>query len=215
MFQNQPLPNNPAPDPLATPSETLQQPEMLSWAGIIEHFSPSLKIQDILAARDEASNSADQLMHNQPEPLGQHIPSSHRLRSDEKKYTLKCLSFKSCGYVSIDVAAINTRSILPFGTQGLAGNGNPHSSNLGPLMQKCRDKLLGRIAPFMRSQELFQLTNAFGLDMGWKNIYDQRTISDAIADGVESPGRGRFSGTIDAASTVEARGGGAAMDTLF
>jgi hypothetical protein len=34
--------------------------------------------------------------------------------------------------------------------------------------------------------------------MGWENIYDQRTISDAIGDGVESPGRGRFSGTIDA-----------------
>lgn len=216
MAQNQMQPNNAATDPLATPSETLQQPEILSWAGIIEHFSPSIKIQDILAARDEAApNSADQLMQNQPDPLGQHIPSPHRLHSDEKRYSLKCLSFKSCGYVSIDVAAINTRSILPFGTQGLAGNGNPHSSNLGPLMQKCRDRLLGRIAPFLRTQELFQLTNAFGLDMGWETFYDQKTIADAIADGVECPGRGRFSGTIDAASIAEARSGGIATNTLF
>ncbi|CEI65708.1 hypothetical protein FVEN_g12281 [Fusarium venenatum] len=199
MYQNQMQGNNAPQDPAGTPSETLQQPEQLSWAGIIEHFSPSVKIQDILAARDETgSSSADQIIFNQPDPMGQHIPSSHRLRSDAKKYTLKCLSFKSCGYVSVDMADINTRSILPFGTQGLAGNGNPHSANLGPLMMKCRDRLLGRIAPFIRSQESFQLTDAFGLDMGWENIYDQRTISDAIGDGVESPGRGRFSGTIDA-----------------
>ncbi|RGP64432.1 f-box containing [Fusarium sporotrichioides] len=216
MFQNQVQPNNPPQDPLGTPPDTLQQPEQLSWAGIIEHFSPSIKIQDILAARDEAdSNSSDQMMHNQPDPLGQHIPSSHRLRFDAKKYTLKCLSFKSCGYVSVDMVDINTRSILPFGTQGLAGNGNPHSSNLVAMMQKCRDKLLGRIAPFIRPHELFQLTNAFGLNMGWENIYDPQTISDAIDDGVESPGRGRFSGTIDAASSVEARGVGATIATPF
>ncbi|RGP80472.1 f-box containing [Fusarium longipes] len=217
MFQHALQPNtqpNAAPGPLAAPPDVLQQPEMFSWAGIIEHFSPSIKIQNILAARDEASNSTDQLVHNQPDPLGQHIPSSHRLGSDEKKYTLKCLSFKSCGYVSIDVAAINTRSILPFGTQALAGNGNPHSSNLGPLMQKSRDKLLGRIAPFLQRQELFQLTTAFGLDIGWENIYDQRTIFDAMSDGVESPGRGRFSGTIDAI-TAEARGDGVETDTVF
>ncbi|KAH7198691.1 uncharacterized protein B0J16DRAFT_257625 [Fusarium flagelliforme] len=207
MIQNQMHPNNLAPDPSATPSEILGQPEMLSWAGIIEHFSPSIKIQEILAARDESTpNSTDQSTQDQPNPLGQHVPSSHRLRSDEKKYTLKCLSFKSCGYVLIDVAAINTRSILPLGTQGIAGNADLHSSNLRPLMQKCHDKLLGRIAPFIRSQELFQLTNAFGLDLGWDSVYDQQTIADAIADGVEHPGRGRFSGTIDATSATGATG---------
>ncbi|CAF3631219.1 hypothetical protein SNK03_002151 [Fusarium graminearum] len=215
MFQNLVQANNPPPDPLGTPSETLQEPEQLSWAGIIEHFSPGIKIQDILAARDETGSSSDEQMINQPDPLGQHIPSSHRLRSDAKKYTLKCLSFKSCGYVSVDMVDTNTRSILPFGTQGLAGNGNLHSSNLGPLMQRCRDKLLARIAPFIRPRELFQLTNAFGLDTGWENIYDERTISDALGDGVESPGRGRFSGTIHAVTSTEARASGATTTTAF
>ncbi|KAM0558181.1 hypothetical protein ACHAPJ_004865 [Fusarium lateritium] len=205
--------NNPAPD---TPSDTLQHPERLSWAGIIEHFSPGIKIRDILA-RDESSldPQSQASLFDQPDPLGQHIPSPYHLRSDEKKYTLKCLSFKSCGYVSIDKAAINTRSILPHGVQGLGGNGNPHSQDLSPLMQRCRDKLLGRIAPYMRSHELFQLTNVFGMNMGWETIYDERTINDAAADGVEQPGKGRFSGTVDASSSAEITGGGSIMNVFL
>ncbi|KAM0354159.1 hypothetical protein ACHAPU_001194 [Fusarium lateritium] len=211
-FPPAPQPNNPTPDP----SEILQQPEPLSWAGMIEHFSPSIKIQRILSEReDPASSSLSQLILNQTDQLGQHIPDPYRLRSDEKKYALKCLSFKSCGYVSVDVAAINTRSILPFGVQGLGGNGNPHGQDLSPLMQKSRDRLLGRIAPCMRNHELFQLTNAFGMDMGWENVYDEGTISDARADGVEQPGRGRFSGTINATSIAGTRSGNATMDMLW
>ncbi|KAF4451897.1 f-box containing protein [Fusarium austroafricanum] len=203
---NQPQANNQVPGQAPTPSDVLQQPEVLSWAGIIEHFSPSIKIKDILTARDEsASTITSQPAFDQPDPLGQHIPCPYRLRSDEKSYTLKCLSFKSCGYVSVDVPALNTRSILPHGVQGLGANGNPHSQDMSPLMQKSRDKLLGRIAPCLRNPELFQLTNAFGMDMGWENVYDERTISDAVADGVEHPGRGRFSGTVDAASLPGAR----------
>ncbi|KAF4332846.1 f-box containing protein [Fusarium beomiforme] len=201
-----PPPNPQAPPPPPVPIDILQQPETLSWAGLIEHFSPSIKIRDILAARDELSlNTPSQPAFDQPDPLGQHIPAPYRLRADEKKYTLKCLSFKSCGYVAVDVPSLNTRSILPHGVQGLGANGNPHSQDLSPLMQRCRDKHLGRIAPFLRNAELFQLTTAFGMDVGWVNIYDERTICDARADGVEQPGRGRFSGTVDAASMPGAR----------
>ncbi|WKT41711.1 F-box domain [Fusarium oxysporum f. sp. vasinfectum] len=196
-----------APFPFnATAQQLAGQPEVLSWAGIIEHFSPSIKIRDILSTRDELSLSIpSQPALDQPDPLAQHIPAPQRLRSDEKKYTLKCLSFKSCGYVTVDSPALNTRSILPHGAQGLGANGNPHSQDLSPLMQKCRDKLLCRIVPCLRNQELLQLTTAFGMDMGWANIYDERTIYDARADGVEQPGKGRFSGTVDAASIPGAR----------
>jgi hypothetical protein len=207
-FMPPPPPNNqaPPPPPPPAPMDILQQPEVLSWAGIIEHFSPSIKIRDILSARDELSLSIpSQPALDQPDPLAQHIPAPQRLRSDEKKYTLKCLSFKSCGYVTVDSPALNTRSILPHGAQGLGANGNPHSQDLSPLMQKCRDKLLCRIVPCLRNQELLQLTTAFGMDMGWANIYDERTIYDARADGVEQPGKGRFSGTVDAASIPGAR----------
>ncbi|KAM5356398.1 hypothetical protein ACJ41O_003044 [Fusarium nematophilum] len=204
--------NNPAPGLSPAPLETLQQPEGLSWAGIIEHFSPSIKIRDILAGQETSPDPASPWQWpDQPTSLGHYIPFPHRMRSNEKKYTLKCLSFKSCGYVSVDATFLNTRSILPNGAQGLSGNGNPHNQDLSPLMQRCRDRLLGRIAPHIRSQELFQLINAFGLDMGWENVYDAKAISDAAADGVESPGRGRFSGTIDAGS-AEARAVTAARD---
>ncbi|KAG9497744.1 hypothetical protein J7337_010615 [Fusarium musae] len=207
-FMPPPPPNNQAPPPPPPPAamDILQQPDVLSWAGIIEHFSPSIKIRDILSARDELNLNISSLpAPDQAEPLAQHIPAPQRLRLDEKKYTLKCLSFKSCGYVTVDSPALNTRSILPHGAQGLGANGNPHIQDLSPLMQKCRDKLLCRIVPCLRNQELLQLTTAFGMDMGWANVYDERTIYDARADGVEQPGKGRFSGTVDAASIAGAR----------
>ncbi|KAF5018723.1 hypothetical protein F66182_9282 [Fusarium sp. NRRL 66182] len=208
-------PNGPAPNGTPMSSETLKQPEVLSWAGIIEHFSPSIKIRDILARDELPQDPASQWPGiNQPDPLGQYIPTPCRLRSDEKKYALKCLSFKSCGYVSVDKASLNTRTILPLGAQGLGANGNPHTQDLSPLMQRSRDKLLGRIVPYMRGHEVFQLVNAFGMDIGWKKVYDRSTISEAVADGVDSPGLGRFSGTVDA-NSAEARDSASAMNTLF
>ncbi|KAF9775046.1 hypothetical protein IL306_006871 [Fusarium sp. DS 682] len=198
-----PPPNQQPPPPPPLPVEVLQQPEIFSWAGIMEHFSPSIKIRDILAARDELSLNAPAI--DQPDTLGRHIPAPDRLRDDEKNYTLKCLSFKSCGYVTVDVPSLNTRSILPHGVQGLGANGNPHSQDLSHLMQRSRDRHLGRIAPCLRNSELFQLTTAFGMEVGWDNVYDERTICDARADGVEEPGRGRFSGTIDSTSMPGAR----------
>ncbi|CAJ0551141.1 Ff.00g110710.m01.CDS01 [Fusarium sp. VM40] len=207
-----PQPNNPTPDL----PDTLQQPEPFSWPGIIDHLSPSVKTKHILAAReDSAPNPASQLTPHQPDSLRQYIPESYRLRSDEKKYTLKSLSFKSCGYVSVDLTAINTRSILPMGVQGLGGNGNPHGQDLSPLMQHSRDKLLGRIAPCMRGQEVFHLSHVFDMDFGWEGIYDERTISDARADGVETPGMGRFSGTINTAGTIRAKDSNPPMDVLW
>ncbi|RMJ07330.1 hypothetical protein BHE90_007465 [Fusarium euwallaceae] len=189
----------PDDDSMPTPMETLHQPEWLSWAGIIEHFSPSIKIRDILA--DQAASTGvtnedslfDELAH-----LDQYLPWVSALEFDELVYSLKCLSFKSCGYVSVDAPFLNTRAILPHGAQGLSGNANPHGHDLTSLMQRCRDKMLGRISPHISSRELFQLINAFGMDIGWENVYDSKMISDAVADGVENPGRGRFSGTIDA-----------------
>ncbi|KAK7420009.1 hypothetical protein QQX98_003015 [Neonectria punicea] len=186
--------NNPNP----VPQDTLQQPDWLSWGGILEHFSPGIKIRDVLARQDNGENQPDGFSGDQLHSLTRHIPRTHRLNHDEKKYTLKCLSFKSCGYVSVDATFLNTRGILPLGAQGISGNSNPHSQDLSILMQRCRDTMLGRIAPYISRPELFQLVNAFGMDMGWTRVYDEKTIADAVADGVENPGRGRFSGTIDA-----------------
>ncbi|KAI8713299.1 F-box domain-containing protein [Fusarium sp. LHS14.1] len=191
--------NTLAPDAMPGPMETLHQPEWLSWAGIIEHFSPGIKIRNILAEQTGSTGAPpDDSWFDELIQLDQYLPWINALEVDEKLYSLKCLSFKSCGYVSVDAPFLNTRGILPHGAQGLGGNANPHNQDLTALMQRCRDKMLGRVSPYISSRELFQLINAFGMDIGWENVYDSKTISDAVADGVESPGRGRFSGTIDA-----------------
>ncbi|KAH7141204.1 hypothetical protein B0J13DRAFT_445592 [Dactylonectria estremocensis] len=188
-------------NPNPTPQEVLQHPERLSWGGIVEHFSPGIKIRDLLAREEIYVSEAELLWIEQENPLAEHLPRAAALARDEKNYTLKCLSFKSCGYVSVDSAFINTRGILPHGAQGLTANGNPYGQDISPLMQRCRDKMLARIAPYIRSSEVFQLVHAFGMDIGWDNVYDDKTIDDAVADGVDIPGRGRFSGTIDAKSS--------------
>lgn len=181
--------------------EMLRQPEWLTWAGVIEHFSPSVKIRDILADQpavnySESDDSVFEIETGIPS-LSKFVPQTHKLADDEKKYKLKSLTFKSCGYVSVDADYLDTRSILPGGAQGLTGNGNPHNHDLSILMQRCRDKMLGRITQYLCGEELFQLVNAFGMDIGWATVYDQKTTIDAMADGVDGPGRGRFSGTID------------------
>ncbi|KPM43543.1 hypothetical protein AK830_g3001 [Neonectria ditissima] len=186
-----------APHPV--PLEVLKRPDWLCWVGIIEHFSPGNKIRDILAREEHSEVQPDALSSEHPLALlSKHLPQTRRLHHDEKNYKLKCLSFRSCGYVSVDATFLNTRSILPFGAHGLNGNSNPHGQDYSLYMQRCRDKMLGRITSNMTRSEVFQLVNAFGMDIGWTRIYDEKTIADAIADGVEGPGRGRFSGTIDA-----------------
>lgn len=182
--------------------ERLRQPRWLTWAGLIEHFSPSVKVRDILDDVPVSNNESDANTEDlQPElgisALSKFVPQTHKLEEDEKKYKLKSLTFKSCGYVSVDADYLDTRSILPGGAQGLTGNGNPHSHDLSMLMQRSRDKMLGRITQYLCGEELFQLVNAFGMDIGWATVYGQRTTIDAMADGVDGPGRGRFSGTID------------------
>ncbi|KAF7554482.1 hypothetical protein G7046_g6813 [Stylonectria norvegica] len=206
--QQQVMPHPPVPAPPLQPQppapntpERLEQPEWLSWPGIVEHFSPGIKIRDILA--QQLAQSLDD-----PEPsalaavkdLEPFLPRAKSLHRDEKQYTLKCLSFKSCGYIVVDGRYLNSRSILPHGAQGIRGNNNPHGSEFDSMMQRCRDPLLGRILPSMKETEVFQLVNAFGMRMGWDTIYDEKTIDDAAADGIEQPGRGRFSGVIDACS---------------
>lgn len=193
----------PQPQPPTMPSQnhppdSLQTPEWLTWAGILEHFSPGTKIHQILDGEDETrlgpprSVWAENLRLIDP-----YLPRSDRLILEERRHKLKCLSFKSCGYVSIDAHHINTRGLLPPGAQAIIIPSNPR---LMPprLMQYCKDKLLGQILPFIHLQEAFNLTTAFHMEMGWDSVYDEKVIDEAITDGVDFPGMGRFSGLVEA-----------------
>lgn len=190
------LENNEPPPPETADHLTI--PEWLSWAGFVEHFSPGISIRKILEEEDEETNESSRTTWAQRlDGLSEYLPRTGRLISDEKRYNLKCLSFKSCGYIHVEASNVNTRALLPPGAQGLIPPMNNHL--LPPrLMQRCRDKMLGQIIPYMRPQETFNLTTAYNMEMGWGSVYDAKVAEDAVADGVDYPGMGRFSGLVEA-----------------
>ncbi|CAG9942169.1 unnamed protein product [Clonostachys rosea f. rosea IK726] len=180
------------PDMAARP-ETLVFPELLTWAGFIEHFTPGDSIRRVIEDGVDWEDSRWPPLLQQAADV---IPQCDRLFAEERRYTIKCLSFKSCGYVAVDAANLNTRALFPPGAHGVT----PliHSpSTPQRIMQRCKDRELAQILPYIGPQETFNLTHAFGMAMGWERVYSQRTIHDATADGVDFPGTGRFSGMVD------------------
>lgn len=189
------LPQIPLPPPSHIPDRLLQ-PDWFSWTGFLEHFSPGTKIRHILGEEEIEGQNPQQVWADKLVPVAGFLPKAGRLISDEKRYKLKCLSFKSCGYVSVDANHINTRALLPLGAQGIM---NPVNHLLLParIMQRCKDKLLGQILPFLHAQEMFNLNTAFQMEAGWDSVYDDKVSEDAISDGVDFPGMGRFSGLVE------------------
>lgn len=182
------------------PADRLRVPDWLTWAGFIEHFSPGLNIRKILEEDvydfDAPLESPQEVWARKLDLVSGYLPRSSRIISDERRYKLKCLSFKSCGYVHVESGHVNTRAILPPGAQGLI----PPINNLllpSRLMMRCKDNMLGQIIPYMRPQEIFNLTTAYDLEMGWANVYHAKVIENAVADGLDFPGLGRFSGLVE------------------
>lgn len=184
--------------PTDSPLEIILQPDWLTWAGLIDHFSPSVKVRRLMAfERDYGYDSASPGLIEKLERIVDFIPRAAELYADQKAYKLKCLAFRSCGYVSVDVPFLDTRAVLPDRRRPRTSNTNNHMADLSCLMQQCNDKLLASIVPHIKSHELDVLELLFDMTIGWENVYDERVISDAIADGVESPGRNRFTGMVD------------------
>lgn len=181
--------------------DTLQEPHVLSWAGILEHFSPGVKIRDLMA--QEEADEIKNVFANKLEHMSAFLPNTGELVSDESKYKLKCISFKSCGYVCVDTAYLDTRAVLPFETRhGFASYANNHNQEISSSMQYCGDKLFGRIVPFVPTLELSYLEDVFEMEFGWEKVYGQQIIDDAMADGIEFPGLARFSGVISSDNTT-------------
>lgn len=196
------LPINPPGDDHAQHSSTdwLRQPDLLTWPGLIDHFSPSVKIRQLLAEQSD-NDSVSEALAEKVAAVIQYIPHTADLRGDEHRYRLNCLSFKSCGYVCVDSVYLKTREILPDSHPGHGiVHRSSHDSNHGimNLMQSCRDRLLANIIQCMKAQDKAVLTNAFGMSIGWEDVYDAWLIRDARQDGVQRPGEGRFSGLLEA-----------------
>lgn len=192
----------------STPSSQLPEPtwypDWLSWAGIIDHFSPSIKACDV---PDRCSSEEiRQTRRHKLEAVSRFIPAALELMSDEANYNLASLSFKSCGYVAVDVSTLRTRKILPA---SLNGPVNVVSSRRGVqtlgLIQSCNDRLLASISSWMPPAELAYLEVGYRFRHGWEGVYDEVTCACAFADGVRFLGLGRFSGTIENPATRNER----------
>lgn len=165
---------------------------LMSWPGIMEHFLPSFKNQQQQAP--ESNNGQAPWAHL--EPSFKYLPNNRRLTSDRARYGLKSLSFTSCGYVAVDLSHINSRSLIPPNTSILPNINVVNGASLISQMQRSGDKRLGVIVPYIDPEEVAALESTFGMVMGWEHVYDGRSIEDALADGIEHPGSGRFSGVI-------------------
>lgn len=176
----------------------LKIPSWLSWAGLIEHFSPSVKVRDAISrTRDDVGKerlTAQRLF--MIERLRSIIPDAGELSEEEGKYKLKLLSFKSCGYVSLAHPAFNIDRMVPVAEMALFSDMIPLSSSLTPLMQRCKDKLMGVTMPFAMLNDRIPFLDVFELKMGWLGIYEDKILRHAQADGCRRCGAGRFSGTV-------------------
>lgn len=169
------------------------RPKSMLWTGIMEHFSPRLDSQ-----RDQFSEAhGHQTSRPSLEAFSKYLPDAIGLTIDQPRYRLKSVSFKSCGYVAVDLPHINSEPYLPVVSSFSMDSDLVDGTELVNHMQRCRDKRLGYIIQHINRQEVAFLEHTFGMAMGWKGIYNERRIEDALADGVEHPGSGRFSGTID------------------
>ncbi|POR33433.1 Uncharacterized protein TPAR_06365 [Tolypocladium paradoxum] len=175
----------------------LEKPDLMSWSGVIEHFSPGVKINQLLTHDGDSSDSENPLAG--PAPRSTYLPGDFP-RHDEGRYPLTSLSFKSCGYVAIDLPYLDSRAVLPSNMGTLPSMNTSGRPDLSRHMQRCGDKMMGLVVPYLTPQELVNLETGFGMGFGWEGVYDERVIEDAISDGMDYPGLGRFSGVIDAGS---------------
>ncbi|OTA07008.1 hypothetical protein A9Z42_0078170 [Trichoderma parareesei] len=194
----------PAPAPPASSdeqqSDRLVLPEPFSWAGFCEHFSPGIKMRMLPRFRDPAVDGTvkpEDLTLPLEKDLAPFLPYADQLAADESQYNLSSITFKSCGYVFIDVRNLDFRALLP--PEGPAAHAfiNSLRHDIFHSMQYCKDKLLGRILPYILPSEWKTLETVFLMERGWANLYSTQVSDDAIADGFEYPGMGRFSGTVE------------------
>ncbi|KAI8163045.1 hypothetical protein KHU50_007691 [Colletotrichum sp. SAR 10_65] len=187
-----------APDPV-TPewdSMRLRVPDLLTWTGVIERLAPVPGIAELTATQDndDETEALDDAATDEGYNL---IPRANLLRKEKKSFCLESMSFKSCGYVALDVPFIDNTNTLPLRPPWQEPQEiTTRRRELAPFMQHCNDRLAAKITNFLPPQERFNLATAYGMDLTWASWYDEEVIEAAKRDGVMVPGKGRFSGTI-------------------
>lgn len=196
----QPAPPPPPPeDPSATTS-IFSVPEWHSWSGFLEQFSPGPNVRRMRASNPSFhrdSSADDNPWEAELANAHRFVPHAQNLLAEEQRYSIKSIILKSCGRVSIDDSHIATRSIS---RASAVTGGHPvldAQSSVQRHMQQDWDPMLGRVLPTIDPQESRTLTDVFGLVHGWYGVYSEKIIANARADGITSPGLGRFSGILE------------------
>ena len=162
--------------------QAVVSPPDLSWPHIIDLLTTGPTIREFIHSRDN--------------PLGPALKLKKVLK-------LEKMSFKSCGYVEVP----DGRFIAswPFGTkfgehvERTSRRIEQDCSCIYFFMQVNTDRHLARVIEGIPMAEAMTLRRVHGFTFGWENdsVYDELVIDAAKNDGVKSPGRGRFTGTVE------------------
>ncbi|KAM3504649.1 hypothetical protein MY10362_003427 [Beauveria mimosiformis] len=177
---------------------SLKQPSWMSWAGLIEHFSPSAKIRDAIDRGKNATARASSAEKRQDtlQQLTHIIPDARELFKEEALYALESLTFKSCGYVNLDHERFHLGSMISSSEMSLLSATLPTVSEFTPFMQRCNKNLVARIVNFEMANDRFPFARVFNFTFGWHGVYDGKIINAAEADKCQAFGPGRFSGLL-------------------
>jgi len=173
---------HPLPAPVLVPAPAILQnmepdwlavPRLGSWVDIIDGLNLDRTLAHIRYERNTG-----------PEP--QVCTSTH----------LRKLEFTSCGYVRLPMDF--DQSML----EGIIGHNLQHANltkrinDIDPHMMKSLDNYLGVIINYIPAVEVAALENAWNFDMGWR-VSQPELFADAVLDGNNNPGGGRFNGLIE------------------
>lgn len=178
----QALQNPPAvavgPIPALSPTAWRNDPRPGSWSSIIDDLTPC---ETIAMQRFDPDHDLE-------------------LPPNPKPTKLQKLEFRSCGYLLLPLD-FDQSMLLP---DGLADRDNVYKrrNDIEQFMMKCSDSSMGMIINHMDRFEEMQLEHAFRMRMGWEGDEGGvERIAIAALDGVIAPGKGRFSGMIQAEAT--------------
>ncbi|KAI2609293.1 hypothetical protein GGR54DRAFT_384176 [Hypoxylon sp. NC1633] len=172
----------------------LGQPLDMSWAHVIDMLTPGQTIRERAHAQKPGTDQPPLII--------------------KKTLKLRRIVFKSCGYVKVpDPRFISNRRFvvqrLPPGQHRAlaeririrrAARVVDHDDKMDevlPYLQVSTDRHLASIVPAMDQHEITAMQTVFGFHLGWLDTYGEAFIKAAQRDGVQSPGQGRFSGTIE------------------
>jgi hypothetical protein len=175
---NMPIANAPPAPPLPTTGqnetpEWLQTPRIGSWAEIIDKLSPGRTLAVVRYERDE----------NEDEP-----PTA-------SSSNIKSLKFISCGYVRLPLDFDQTALDGPPTHHPQSATIAKRINDIDSHMMKPSDPYLGVIINHMAQNEVHALDNMWNFEFGWRP--DRLELwSDAVLDGIQDPGKLRFSGSV-------------------